>query len=88
MKVVVIYRPNSDHGRLTEEFLRDFQRLHPGQSVETLNIDSRDGSAMATLYDIVQYPAIIVLENGGQIIKFWSGEPFPRMEEVAAYARL
>ena len=88
MKVIVIYRPNSDHGRITEEFLRDFQRYHPDQTVEALDIDSRDGSATAALYDVVQYPAIMVLQNDGQIIKFWSGDPFPRMDEVAAYAHL
>jgi hypothetical protein len=88
MKVVVIYRPNSDHGRLTEDFLHDFQRYHPDQKVEALNIDSRDGSATATLYDVMQYPTIMVLQNDGRIEKSWEGESLPRMDEVASYARL
>jgi len=88
MKVVVIYRPNSDHGRLTEEFIHDFQRLHPDQKVETLNVDSRDGSATATLYDVVQYPTILVLQTDGQIEKSWAGEILPRIDEVIGYARL
>lgn len=88
MKVVVIYRPNSDHGSLTEDFLRDFQRFHPEQRLETLNIDSRDGSAMASLYDVLDYPAIMVLQNDGQMEKYWQGDSLPRMDEVASYARL
>lgn len=88
MKVVVIYRPNSDHGRTTEEFIRDYQRFHPDYKLEALNIDSRDGSATASLYDVMQYPAIMVLQNDGQVIKTWIGESLPRMEEVASYARL
>ena len=88
MKVVVIYRPNSEHGRITEEFIHDFQRRYPLQKIEALNIDSRDGNAMATLYDIMQYPGIMVLQTDGQIEKSWEGEILPRIDEVAGYARL
>ena len=87
MKTVVIYRPNSDHGRKVEDFLRDFQRLHPELRVEALNIDSRDGTAMATLYDVLAYPAIMVLQNDGQMQKYWQGDNLPLMDEVASYAR-
>lgn len=88
MKVLVIYRPNSDHGRLTEEFVRDFTRYHPDQKIEVLNIDSREGIATASLYDVVQYPSIMVLQTDGQIEKSWEGAALPRMDEVAAYAHL
>ena len=88
MKVVIIYRPNSEHGRLTEEFIHDYQTRYPMQRIETLNIDSRDGSATATLYDIVQYPGILVIQNDGQIQKSWVGDSLPRVDEVAGYAHL
>jgi hypothetical protein len=88
MKILVIYRPNSEHGRLTEEFLHDFQRLHPDQKVEALNIDSREGSTLANLYDVTRYPTILVLQNDGQIEKSWDDDVLPRMDEVASYARL
>lgn len=88
MKVLIVYRPNSEHGRVTEEFVHDFQRSHPEQKVDAVNIDSRDGSATASLYDVMQYPAIMVLQNDGQLLKSWEGETFPRMDEVASYARL
>ena len=31
--------------------------------LEVLNIDTRDGSATASLYDVMQYPAILVLSR-------------------------
>jgi hypothetical protein len=88
MKVLIIYRPNSEHGRLTEEFIHDFQRRNPSQQLEVLNIDSRAGSATATLYDVTDYPTILVLQSDGQLEKSWGGDNLPRLDEVASYARL
>ncbi len=87
MKVVILYRPNSEHGRLVEEFIHDFQRRHSDEHLEVLNIDSRDASAMATLYDVVQYPAVLVVQNDGIIQRSWMGETLPLMDEVFSYAR-
>ncbi len=67
MKVLVLYRPNSEHGRTVEEFIHDFQQRHAEERLEVLNIDSRDGSAMASLYDIMQYPAVLVVQEDGFI---------------------
>ncbi len=86
MKVLVLYRPNSEHGRLVEEFIHDFQRRHSNERLEVLNIDTRDGSAMASLYDIVQYPAVLVLQTDGYLQKLWQGEQLPLMDEVVSYA--
>lgn len=86
MKVLVLYRPNSDHGRLVEDFIHDFQRSHRDEHLEVLNIDTRDGSAMASLYDIMQYPAILVLQTDGYVQKAWEGSQLPMMDEVASYA--
>jgi len=85
MKVLILYRPNSEHGRTVEEFVHDFQ-AKSGSSLEVLNIDTREGSAMATLYDVMQYPAILVLQTDGQIQRAWEGETLPLIDEIAAYA--
>lgn len=87
MKVLILYRPNSEHGRLTEEFIREYQRRHQGGRLEVLNIDTREGSATATLYDVMQYPAILVLQTDGYVQKIWQGESLPLMDEVASYAQ-
>jgi hypothetical protein len=87
MKVLVLYRPNSEHGRRTEEFIHDFQQRHANERLEILNIDSREGSAMASLYDVMQYPAVLVVQDDGFIQRSWEGDSLPLMDEVASYAR-
>ena len=86
MKLLILYRPNSEHGRTIEEFVRDYQRWHESDHLELLSIDTRDGSAMATLYDVMQYPAILILRNDGNVQKVWQGETLPLMDEIASYA--
>jgi hypothetical protein len=87
MKVLVLYRPNSEHGRIVEDFVRDFQIRHREPRLEVLSIDTRDGSATASLYDIMQYPAILVVQTDGNVQKVWEGTQLPLMDEVVAYAR-
>ena len=87
MKVLILYRPNSEHGRVVEEFIRNFQSRYQDKRLEVLNIDSREGSAMASLYDVVQYPAILVTQEDGNIQRSWEGDNLPPIDEVIAYAR-
>ena len=86
MKVVILYRPNSEHGRTVEEFIRDFQASRGAKQLEALNVDTREGSATASLYDVMQYPAVLVLQNDGYLQKSWEGQALPLMDELAAYA--
>jgi len=86
MKILILYRPESEHGRIVEEFIHEFQRRHDSHHLEILNIDSRDGIATATLYDVMRYPAILVIQNDGMIQKSWEGDSLPLMDEVASYA--
>ncbi len=85
MKVVVLYRPNSEHGRAIEDFIRDYKNRHEEGRLDIENIDSREGSAMASLYDIMNYPAILALRDDGSILKTWEGDELPLMDEVAYY---
>jgi hypothetical protein len=85
MKVVVLYRPNSEHGRLVETFIQDFRHQHNAGRLEVLDIDSRDGAATAMLYDIMQFPTILALANDGSVTKSWEGEMLPLMDELAYY---
>ena len=86
MKVLILYRPKSETATKVESFVRDFQsRYGPGR-LEILDIDSRDGMATATLYDVIQYPAILALREDGSVLKSWEGDSLPLMDEVAFYA--
>ena len=85
MKVLILYRPKSEHGRAVEEFVRDFKTGHSNGRLEILDVDSRDGIAMSSLYDIMQYPAILALRDDGSVLKSWEGEMLPVMNEIAYY---
>lgn len=87
MKIVVLYRPNSEHARVVEDFIHDFQSRHLGQKLEVLNVDSREGTATASMYDVMKYPAIMVIQNDGYVQKIWQDDLLPLIDEVAAYAR-
>lgn len=69
-----------------DEFVRDFQKQHPGHKVILESLDTRDGAASASLYDVTAYPAILVLAEDSQVLKLWQGAQLPLMSEVAAYA--
>lgn len=87
MKLVVLYRPESEFSRGVETFIGDFKRLHEGvgRRLEVLNVDSRDGMAMMSLYDIMEHPALMILSNDGQAVKIWTGAVLPLMDEVVSY---
>lgn len=89
MKVLVLYRPNSEYGRRVEEFIHEFTQRDNPKRLEILDIDSREGSATATLYDIVRHPAILVLQTDGQLQRCWMWEDsgFPQVDEVVSYVR-
>lgn len=86
MRLVVLYRPESEFSRTVEEFVNNYKRWHEGDKLELINYDSRDGSATASIYDVMQQPAILALRDDGSVLKTWEGSTLPLMDEVAAYA--
>lgn len=85
MKLVVLYRPNSEYARSIEEWVHDFERRASNHNVELLSLDTREGSDMARLYDIIRYPALLAVREDGQLLKNWEGDVLPLINEVAAY---
>jgi hypothetical protein len=87
MKLLALYRPDSEHSRAVETFVRDFRFQHEelASRLEVLDIDSRDGVAVASLYDIMNHPALIILGDDGSLVREWVGASLPLMSEVAGY---
>ena len=85
MKIIALYRPNSEYARQVEDFARDLSRRYD-RPIQLVNIDSRDGAATASLYDILQFPSILAIANDGSLLKAWSGPILPLMDEVVYYA--
>lgn len=84
MRAAVVYRVESDHAREVLDYLRDFQR-QTGRELEEINPDTREGSGFCQTYDIVEYPSVLALDDGGQLLHMWRGRPLPTINEVSYY---
>jgi hypothetical protein len=85
MKVLVLYRPESDHGRTVDEFVNNFHDSSVGGRLEVVNIDTREGISTATLYDVTRYPAVLVVRDDGALQHSWQGVDLPLVNEVEGY---
>ncbi len=86
MRVVVVYKQQTDYARDVDSFLFDFKRL-TGHDLETMDPESRDGIMFCETYDILQYPTVIALSDTGQMQNTWAGLPLPTMSEVSYYVQ-
>lgn len=84
MRVVVIYKDDSEHSRAVSDYLRDFNR-QTGHELETLDPDTGDGADFCRTYDVVEYPTIIALSDDGALQNMWRGLPLPTISEVSYY---
>ena len=82
MKLVILYRPNSEHSTLIESFSERLLNAMPEASVENVDIDSQEGVSLLEAYGIVQFPALLVLAENGLLINSWLGDLLPPLELV------
>jgi len=87
MKVLVLYRPNSEFARQVEEFIHDLQTRHnvDERHLQVLDYDSREGAATASLYDVMTQPSVVVVGDDGGYVKSWDGGTLPLLDEVVGY---
>ena len=86
MKVLILYRSHSDHGREVETYAAEFKHRCSGVKLEMQDLNTREGAATASLYDIMAYPAVLVLQDDGVASMVWQGKMLPLIDEVAGYA--
>ncbi|MEO7904956.1 MAG: hypothetical protein ABIR91_04140 [Candidatus Saccharimonadales bacterium] len=84
MRTVIVFKEESDHAREVISYLRDFAR-QTGHILETINPDTRDGSAFCRVHDIVEYPSVVALNDNGGMQNLWRGTPLPTISEVSFY---
>ena len=86
MKVVVVYKRDSDHARAVLDWLREFQR-QTGKTLEEVDPESHSGAMFCRDYDIVEYPSLVALDDEGQIHNLWRGTMLPTISEVSYYVQ-
>ena len=86
MRVVVVYKEQSDHARTVTDFLRDFKN-QTNHDLDVIDPDTADGTMFCETYDIVEYPTIIALSDSSALQNLWSGLPLPTISEVSYYVQ-
>jgi len=84
MRVVVVYKQQTDYTRVVEEFLHDFEQL-TGHELETLDPEAPGGTSFCESYGVVEYPTIIAISDSGHMQNLWRGLPLPTLSEVSYY---
>lgn len=86
MKLIVLYRPNSEHASILDPFLHEIAQRYPQiKKIEHLDLNTRDGAAMASIYDVVDYPGIVAATDDGVPQEVWQGKMLPLMSDVASH---
>lgn len=86
MRIVVLYRDQTDYARTVIDFLHDFSR-QTGHDLETLDPDSAEAVLFCDTYGIVDYPTIIAMSDDGVMQNIWNGLPLPTISEVSYYVQ-
>ena len=84
MRVVVVYKQQSDYTRQVDEYLFEFNR-RTGHDLEVIDPESPDGISFCEAYGIMEYPTLIAISDSGQMQNMWKGLPLPTMSEVSYY---
>lgn len=86
MKVVIVYKNDSDHARAVIDYLRDFER-QTGHGLKTLEPETLEGEQFCRAYDIVEYPTVIAISDDSVMQNVWTGLPLPTISEVSYYTQ-
>ena len=84
MKTVLLYRPNSAQERQALDYMRDFT-AQTGKKLDALDPDSPAGVDLCRIYDVMQFPAILVTDDDGALQNLWMGDTLPTFSEVSYY---
>jgi hypothetical protein len=85
MKVTILYKSNSEQERPVTEFDHEYTQ-RTGRHLSLYDLNTRDGAAMASLYDVVQYPAVLATTDEGMMLQMWQGDQLPLINEVMYYS--
>lgn len=81
----MVTKEDTDYARTVSDYLRDFEK-QTGHKIETVNPDTPDGASFCRVYDIVEYPTTIALDDDSRMLQLWRGLPLPTMSEISYYA--
>jgi hypothetical protein len=70
---------------MVEEYLDDFRRQYPNLEIEVLDAESVEGVNKSAVYDILEYPALVVVDRDNTLQNMWLGKMLPQKQEIVSY---
>lgn len=86
MRVVCVWKRETDYGREMEDWLADFEHI-TGKELESLDPETVEGESFVGAYDIVEFPTIVALGDFGKVQEMWKGMPLPRIDDVLYFCK-
>ena len=87
MYLAVLYHPNDEYARATEELVEEL-KTQTDRKIVFFDVDTKEGITKVNNYGIVDYPAFVVLTDDEQPYYMWQGSPLPSIAEVASYLNI
>ena len=84
MKIKIFWQKNCPH---CPEAKNMGKQLEKETTIQYFDIETIDGLAEASYYDIASTPSIAILDNNDNEIKIWRGKT-PRLEEIRKEAEI
>ena len=88
MRVVVLTKDGYDYSSTVDTFITELESQAVGAEVERLDPDTYEGESLARSLDILEFPAVVVLDSSGTSVQQWLGMPLPGISEVSYYLNL
>lgn len=84
MRVFCLYRPNTEQERGITELNRELLR-RINKELELISVDTVEGDNLAQVYDVTQYPAVVVTDSAGVLQHSWTEGVLPLINELGYY---
>jgi hypothetical protein len=87
MKLSILYHLESESARQVDEMVTDLKRRDSNYKIEKISLETLEGAQMAELYGIVEYPALLVIKDDGELYKGWEGTSLPLIDDIVYHLR-
>lgn len=87
MRTILIRKDDQDYTRDVITWLRDFEHQAGAGLIEEIDPETTEGENLVETYDLLEYPAIMVLAEDGSVVQMWKGMPLPSPDMVSYFAR-
>lgn len=83
MRVYLFYRSHTENEPQVRDFLHDLE-TRGETNLQVMDVNTRDGSSLASLYDIMQTPSVLITNDDGSMINMTQGT-LPLVNEISYY---